>query len=999
MNPLKRSIPFLLIFFLCFFIRPVQAQRPEFSHFFTDDGLSESFISAISQDYQGFMWFGTFNGLNRYDGYTFRVYKSQANTPGSLSSSHIETLFEDSRRRLWVGTAEGLDWYNRSADQFLHLPYSQPDSTQKLALHVISEGKDGQVWVGGWQGLGYVDMVQQTIVRFRPEFAPSANTKTVFDLCPDRQGNLWVATRQGLDFYDLSRGQFQTFHPDNRPGGLPSDEVTALLMDRKETLWVGTRKGVCIRRKGEPAFTNLLPAIRVPVNDLAEKGRTVLLATDFGLYEYDQETGLLQFHNKTSQARGLSDNSVDCLYLDDQQNLWLGTYYGLNYTGNHASFQHLGARVEGQSGLSNPFVMSLLEDQAGNLLVGTAEGVEVLDATSESLHVITDQHHALKQVRRPILSLTTDGKETIWFTAWIGEIYEYNLRTKRLQRLPNPNPLSGSLPFVRYGKDQRLWMGCGNALYTYHPPTRSYQKWETYPDQTLYYLYQDRSGCLWMGVQSGLMRYDPDEGKTTFFSQEKDPARALKVNTVHCVHEDEEGLIWIASNRGLHLLGPDGRFKNLGPSLSNDHLKSILEDERQQLWISANDGLYRLHKPSLAFRKFDSSDGLQRKEFQGNAAVKTRKGRLIFGGAGGLNSFFPENIRDNPNPPKVVITDFRILNQPVAIGSEVLPTHISLTPKLHLNYRASEFSFEFVAINFSSRKNRYAYKMEGFDEQWHYSGERRFASYTNLPAGKSYVFRVKAANEANVWNEQGASIPIYIQPPFWDTWWFRTVLYLAMGALAYTAYSFRVRSIRRHRKQLIGQKRQLQDEVAGRTAELRDANQKLREQAGQIAAMNALLRQDNQKLEHDVLHLTEARVMQKRVTFEEFQKIYPTEEACYQLIDELKNSRPFHCRKCGHARYCAGSLEYSRRCTRCNYVETITTGTLFAGIRFPITKAFYLLFLISEGKRYTVSELSELVQLRQQTCWSFKKRVEERTRNVNLQKHKDGWSHLVMLPE
>jgi hypothetical protein len=288
--------------------------------------------------------------------------------------------------------------------------------------------------------------------------------------------------------------------------------------------------------------------------------------------------------------------------------------------------------------------------------------------------------------------------------------------------------------------------------------------------------------------------------------------------------------------------------------------------------------------------------------------------------------------------------------------------------------------------------------MEGFDKAWNYSGARRFASYTNLPGGREYTFRVKASNEDNVWNEQGTSLKIYIHPPFWQTWWFRAAIYILIATAAYAAYRIRVNSLRKHRIQLRKQKMLLEQEVKERTAELVEANEKLKEQAEKIAHMNVLLQEDNVKLEHDLKDLVTARIMQKHVSFDEFRKLYPDNDACFIFIDELKNSKDFCCKKCHYHKYSKGS-DHSRRCSRCNYVETIITGTIFAGIKFPITKAFYLLFLMSDGKHYTLGELSELVDLRQQTCWTFKKRVEERTRNLNIQKNKDSWIQVIMLPD
>jgi hypothetical protein len=495
-----------------------------------------------------------------------------------------------------------------------------------------------------------------------------------------------------------------------------------------------------------------------------------------------------------------------------------------------------------------------------------------------------------------------------------------------------------------------------------------------------------------------MIKYDPVSGEILHYHNSADSSQSLSANVVNYIHGDQEKNLWLATDQGLFLVDKANKVTSFWNRLGfgDDDVKAIAEDNHHNLWISTTNQLYRFNRKKSVLRKFEISDGLLLKEFSEQAVLKMESGHLVFGGKQGLIIFQPDSIKDNVIPPNVVLTDFKILNQPVAIGSEMMPVHISVAKELNLDYSATEFSFEFVALNFSSaQKNHYAYKMEGFDENWTYSGTRRFASYTNLPAGREYIFRVKASNEDNVWNDQGTFLKIYIDPPFWETWWFKMIACFTVALILYVGFRIRINNIRRHRIQLIKQKIELEKEVKEKTADLVEANQKLKEQADKIAEMNVLLQQDNVKLEHDVKDLVEARVMQKRVSFEEFRKIYPDNEACYKFIDELKSSKDFHCKKCNHHKFSKGH-DYSRRCSKCNYVETIITGTIFAGIKFPITKAFYLLFLLSEGKHYTVGELSDLVDLRQQTCWTFKKRVEERTNYLNFQKNKDGWSHAIL---
>ncbi len=986
---------------IAFFVSHRVAQKLEFTHFYTYDGLSHSTITAIEQDYQGFMWFGTFNGLNRFDGYSFKTYKSNPANPNTLTSSHIESIFEDSKNNLWIGTADGVNVYDRKSDAFEYYRYAEP-GPYKYAVNTLEGGLDGKLWVGGWQGLRYADSTSKTLISVGP--APDFSQdefKVIFDIEVEKlSGNLWLATNRGLYYYNQKQNTFKRFNYRNDSGITDStNEAKSLYIDNKGVLWVGHDKGLCILRKGGNSLEPILPELEnYFIYDIDQRADgSMLIGTEKGLYVFNEQAGDIKLLTKERSVNTLSDNVVRSIFQDHNDHLWLGTFYGLNYNGSNQNFGYFGKATMEKPGLKNPYVTTLCSNSEGHIFVGTADGIEVLEISSNGVQIISSKYAALASINKPIVQLATDNKENIFITAWPGGGYIYNWRKnilKSIHRELSPNCV---LPVMLY-QDNRLWIGCGSSLYTYDPDQGRLNQQNVFENYTIVHLTQDSRKNLLFGGQGGMIKYNPVSNEILHYKYSTDSSQSLPANVINYIHEDQEKNLWVATEQGLFLVDKANKVTSFRNRLGfeDDDVKAIAEDNHHNLWISTTNQLYRFNRKTSVLRKFEISDGLLLKEFSEQAVLKMESGHLVFGGKQGLIVFQPDSIKDNVIPPNVVLTDFKILNQPVAIGSEMLPVHISVAKELNLNYSATEFSFEFVALNFSStQKNHYAYKMEGFDENWNYSGTRRFASYTNLPAGREYIFRVKASNEDNVWNDQGTFLKIYIDPPFWETWWFKMLACFTVALIIYVGFRIRINNIRQHRILLIKQKLELEKEVKEKTADLVEANQKLKEQAEKIAEMNVLLQEDNVKLEHDVKDLVEARVMQKHVSFEEFRKIYTDSDACYKFIDELKSSKEFHCKKCNHHKFSKG-LDYSRRCSKCNYVETIITGTIFAGIKFPITKAFYLLFLISEGKLYTVGELSELVDLRQQTCWTFKKRVEERTKYLNFQKNKDGWSHAIL---
>jgi hypothetical protein len=450
----------------------------------------------------------------------------------------------------------------------------------------------------------------------------------------------------------------------------------------------------------------------------------------------------------------------------------------------------------------------------------------------------------------------------------------------------------------------------------------------------------------------------------------------------------------------------------------------ILEDDHGDLWISTADGIFKiifsrieelddmseilgdvliisssaLNDPNrLLIKRYSVDDGLQSKEFVPRTALRSRNGEMLFGGINGFNVFHPDSITDNMHPPEVVFTNLQLFNRDVSLGDvinrdTILTRTITETEELVLSHKNNVFSIEFAALSFvAPEQNQFAYMLEGFEDRWNFVGTERKASYTNLNHGQ-YALKVKAANNDGVWSKQEASMLITIKPPFWKTWWFKVSVILLVLCAALGIIEMRLYSIKK-------QKRVLESEVKVRTRQVVEQRDHISEQAERIKRMNELLQKHNIELEDEMHHLSEARVMQKLIGFEEFKKIYPDEATCCKFLEELKWKDGYTCKKCGGHDYRKDEVTLMRRCAKCNYKESVTTCTVFHRLRFPIDKAFYILILTSTGREINISQLAHTINLRMKTCWEFHNKVKDimQTRK-RFKNPKEGWKELILLP-
>jgi PAS domain S-box-containing protein len=836
---------------------PAQEMTNKFVHVSIREGLSQGSALSILQDRKGFIWIGSEEGLNRYDGYYFKVYRPTAN-PNSISDNTCWTLFEDSHGDIWVGTLRGLNRYNRDRDNFTRFLYNpnDPQSLSNNAVHSISEDRAGTLWVGTEDGLNAFDRKTGKFTRFihEPNRRPSSSQTAIYSIYEDKSGLIWMATYRGLHAFDPKTGKTQRYVYDPRnPQSLSHNQVQTIFEDRNGTLWVGTNGGglnVLNRKTG--AFTRYRHRYGDPhslSNDsvyaiLQDRAGRLLVGTLKGLNIFDpQQKSFSVIRNDPSNPESLSYDYVVSLCEDKTGVLWVGTRgKGINkFVPDKLKFSHYKTLPNDPQNLVSSFIRSIAEDASGNLWIATEDrGLDYWDRTSgRHTHFQYDPQNPAGLNCDFVYTLQIDKSGILWIGTLGGGLNRYNPKTKSFSHyVHNPNdPGSLSQNSVRglcLDHLGTLWVGTeGGGLNKFIPAQNAFIRYQNDPalpgslsHDTARILYEDRSGTLWVGTFGGGLN-KLDREKETFVRYRHDDAdpNSLSNDFIMSLNEDNEGNLWVGTEGGINRFNPKiGTFRcySTKDGLPNDTIYGILPDDTDNIWISSNRGLARLNPRTGEVKTYDAADGLQGNEFNGGAYFKTKAGEMFFGGTNGLNSFFPEKIKDNPYPPAVVITDFQIFNKPVPVGEKVngkvvLEKSITETTDLVLSWRDRIVSFEFVALHYTApEKNQYAYIMEGLEKEWNYVKDRRFASYTNLLPGR-YTFRVKASNNDGVWNGEGVALRIRVVPPLWKTWWFRGFAVLALGLFIGAVVRWRVRTLK-EKATLLERK------VQERTAELHREN-------------------------------------------------------------------------------------------------------------------------------------------------------------------------------
>ncbi|MDZ7924558.1 MAG: two-component regulator propeller domain-containing protein [Marinagarivorans sp.] len=847
-------------------------QQINFQHPLENKDIVLGEVSSIYQDNQGYMWFGGGNALIRYDGYTFKsILLSQTTEKGveQVPVKVIADIFEDSEHYIWLSTRTGLLKYDPKLEQLTRIP---DDTSAALPITTTDllqamELATGELLVSGKTGLFIVDRHSGKYQVMLPDDSNpnSIHSRRVQASHIDGDGTVWLGTEAGLEKLDWATKTFTLYKPYPQDiANVSANSVTDIVSDKLGNLWLATANGLVYYN---PKNQNSTRYVNDPTDSFSLSGNDIWsiyldsqnalwIAADGGgisVFEKDEQYPNGRFSNhkyEAGRSGALNSNQVRVVYGDKTGDIWVGNYPdGINYFDrSSAAITTHTHSTENSNSISYNSVLTVRESADGNLWLGTdGGGLNFFDTTNNTFtHYKNNPTDPNSISSNAVLTAFIDSKGDVWTGSWGGGISRLNPTTGQFTRYPFDElraittSISTSTKLnnahvwsIKEDKNNNLWITThAGGLSKFDRESNIYTHYTHQDNDPNSHLtgitwdtFEDSSGRFWVATSSGLELMDRDSGSFKHFLSDTTDATSLSNPSVLSIFEDSHKNLWLGTDSGLNRLNEDGktftRFTK-ADGFNNDTIRQIIEDKEGNLWLSTNNGISIFNIDSQKIRNYNRDSGKLMGGFHTDSGLMTQKGEIVFGGIDGLRFFNPEKMKENNNIPPVVLTNFTLFADPVAVNDDsgILKESISSAKTITLDYKKSMFSFEFSALNFrDSGKNQYAYKLEGFDDNWLQVGDQRSAKYTNLNAG-TYIFKVKGSNNDGVWNEDGAQITIIQLPPPWKTWW-AYALYLLV--IISTALWF-IHHQRAKRKIIEQQNRWLETKVEERTAEIKEKN-------------------------------------------------------------------------------------------------------------------------------------------------------------------------------
>jgi PAS domain S-box-containing protein len=833
---MKRLLNFVLILFAVYTLR-AQPNELKFQHFNTGQGLSCSNVTCITQDQQGFIWIGTDNGLNSFNGYSFRIYKKNAGDSLSLINNWITSIYVDCQQRLWIGTIWGVSLYDKNKDNFRNYFRSSQFGAQRNVKKIFEDKKHNLLVVFETGSIYKFEEDKQDFNQIYNLNVPIVN------IVVDANDNFWIGNLTGLRLFNRKDSTFTLYQHDPKNENSLSDNTILSIFIDQDRLWIGTANhGITVMNCRTKMFNRLFQEKTNIYFISKDRQGNIWFGTSLGLINFiESKNKFLEYLHNPKDNSSLSAEGASCFYQDFQGNIWISAKYGgINLVTNKKAFKYL--NIDTDIPLTKNNISAINEDHNGNLWLGSFNtGIDVINqsAGTKTHFSPTTDNSALGE--GSVFTIFEDSQNTIWIGTFSGGLQHFNELTGRFEsyRHDSNDPNSIGINDIRSiveDEQHNLWIAThGAGLAKFDRKNQKFSHFQSNPannsnslaNNWTYKVIRDSKKQLWIGTADGLSIMTPDQ-KIVTFRNNPDDSTSISNNFVMSLYEDSRQRIWIGTAEGLNLYNRNENnfihfMKRNG--FCSDNICGILEDKNGNLWLSTNDGLIKFNPVTKVIRNFDTRDGLQSNEFFINSCYQARNGELFWGEVNGATSFFPDSLYDNPFKPPVYVIDLKIFNKSVKVSDQernnILDSQISHQKQIRLNHQQNAITFEYVALNYIiPEKNQYAYKMEGFDKDWNYVGAKREAIYTNLDPGK-YVFRVKASNNDELWNDEGTSIAITITPPFWATWWFKLLCFTGVIIFIVGFAHVRTRSIH-------SQKKELEKQVLLRTRELADEKNLLR---------------------------------------------------------------------------------------------------------------------------------------------------------------------------
>jgi ligand-binding sensor domain-containing protein len=786
------------------------------------------------------MWFGTQDGLNRFDGIDFTIYRHSIYDTTSISENWINTIYEDQSGTIWIGTnGGGLNKFDRRSESFESYQYN-PQSVHNT-IRAILEDHEKVLWVATDHGLYNFDPHLEQFDRFLIDTS-APTIEVIRDIYQDSRGKIWAGLAEGLVTIERAVTDHQSFEVDSSLQ--VAEYISTIYEDDSGVVWLGTTTNGLIqvdvanritrleRGEGATLSNSLITAIS------EDHSGNLWVGTPDGLNIYERKTGRFRIHRSNPlNPKSLSNNSVQDIYKDIAGAMWIGTSGGgiCKVDPNRKRFKAFKFGPTAQHFPNQQFIWAFEEDRRGAIWIGTNKGIRIFQEGEYEIELSERVNQALGQYT--VRGIAVDRFGTIWLGTRRGGLFGISPKARSYGRLDQTINSPGDsqsissnwINTIYEDANGVLWVGTFNGLNkllvssvgtTGVSGTDSAPRFKRFlhtPNQRslsspmVTAIVQDKNSDLWVGTTVGLNKFNPERGDFRRYLHQADgPEVGLSDNYILSLYADSTGVLWVGTAEGLNKLNVDTGENTIYAATNgfpNDVCYGILPDDDGNLWLSTNRGLCRFDPADETFKNYDATDGLQSDEFNAGACLRTMSGGMFFGGINGFNLFIPEQIRDNTFIPPIAITNFSVFDKSVPFDDEI-----------SLSHDENFFSFEFAALNFTNpQKNNYAYQLVGFDETWIMSGTRRYASYTNLDPGQ-YLLRVKGANNDGVWNHEGVSLAITVVPPFWETNWFYGLSLALLASLLLIAHDYRLKARLKKREEHDRIRKTESEKVRRRTA-------------------------------------------------------------------------------------------------------------------------------------------------------------------------------------
>ncbi|NMH88378.1 hybrid sensor histidine kinase/response regulator transcription factor [Flavivirga algicola] len=773
----------------------------KFEHFSSKEGLSQRSVTSIFQDKKGYLWFGTRDGLNKFDGKSFVQYRHNSQDSTSLSYSWISSIYEDTMGNLWVGTKQGLNKYNPIGDNFIRYKYSLNENTiSDNEIWDITQLDDDFIWVATNDGINKIEIKTNKISYLKHE---SNNVNSISDnrvrsFFSSEENEFWICNIESVDVYNAQNKSFRQYdYPKGTITNAHVNNSPSIFIDSNQNVWLGYEGGLAILDKASNAFVNYhLNASRIidkPVRSISEDNfGNIWIGSYNGLYILNRKAGTLKHYvHDENNDKSLSQNSIYKILIDSNGGVWIGTWAGgINFFDkDHDNFKSVSSSLNNK-GLNYKVISSIVEGTDKKIWIGTeGGGINLYDKrTGKVEYFMSDPANRFSLSSNNIKHISKGSNDNLWIGTHDGGVnyVNPNLRPLKFYNLEDKSPKGINLKDYKIttmmeDSNKNLWIGTLTAgVIFYNSKEASLTRFKSPIKSVIFIKQSDNPNVLLFGGAGGIGNIDINSKiiKLVDFNNTKSeygfPIQA------NCIYKDENDNYWIGTEgKGLYRYSLKlNKSEHFGTNegLPSEIIYGILPDKNDNLWISTNNGLSKFDVKKLAFRNFYVSEGLQSNEFNYGAFLKTSSGELMFGGVNGLNYFNPNNIIDEDFIPNLDIYSVSVRNKPFLRITDSIK-------EIKLKYDQNDFKFDFVAINFSNPdSNNYAYMLEGFDADWNFIGNNTSANYTNLSHG-TYVFKVKNSIDPNSWSEPN-EIKVIILPAPWKTWW-AYLIYLSLGALLF----------------------------------------------------------------------------------------------------------------------------------------------------------------------------------------------------------------------